>query len=44
MRFDAKTADLMGFPNGRICPFHEANPDQRAIMETCDECIYVEER
>jgi hypothetical protein len=36
-------AQKLGHPFGYTCDFHLHNPDQEAIMNSCNDCIYVED-
>jgi len=43
MRITKYEALKRGITENNICPFHEHNPDQAAITETCPDCIYIED-
>lgn len=42
MKFEKEEAKIKGYPEGKICAYHLGQPDQQATMNTCPDCIYIE--
>lgn len=38
-----KEAKELGFDSNFICIFHETNPDQEAVTNSCEDCVYIQE-
>lgn len=43
MRITKKEANRIGLHFCHICEFHIHNPDQTAILDTCEECKIIED-
>lgn len=43
MQYSRTEADEKGYPYGKICDFHLSHPDQEAVMNSCEDCIYIDE-